>query len=445
MSDSSAPALGVLIALLLSVGLYVWASAALAAVFGKLGEPGWKAWVPVYNSFVLFRLGGVAPLWAITLFLPLINVVGLVFSIFAIHSISKQFGRGAGFTVLGVLLMPIWSSILGWGSADAQQAEGQQAAGHPALGQADAAAPAPVATVSPFGIASGDAVPARIPFGEQSAAHAQPIQPAAPPIPASLSPAPLMPAGPASPLAGTAAAAASEMAASETAASETVQEAPTAPPVFSYTPAVIAAPAAPPAAPPAPIEMPEELSVRVEQAAGAPVRAAVPLIDSVPDFTSPAVPAASTAGATAGAAASVVLDEQRAESPEAQPVDDHDDMDATVIAGRRNKAWVFETEAGQRVPLSAELVLLGRNPAPLADHPDAQLITVRDAGRTVSKTHASVRLRGAAWVITDLNSTNGVYVLDAEGAEIELEPGIETDIADRFVLGELSARIFQEE
>lgn len=424
MSDSSAPALGVLIALLFSVGLYVWASAALAAVFGKLGEPGWKAWVPVYNSFVLFRLGGVSPLWAIALYVPLISVVGFVFSIFAIHSISKQFGKGAGFTVLGVLLTPIWSSILGWGRADVERADGG--------GQSDAAAPASVASVSPFGIASGDAVPARIRFGEQQAAPAQPMQPAAPPIPAApipAAPAPVAAAEPATPA----------TVAPATAVAETVQEAPTAPPVFSYTPAVIAAPA--PAAPPAPIEMPEELSVRVEQPAGAPARAATPLIDSVPDFTSSAAPAAA---AVAGASASVVLEEQAAEAPEPQPVDD-DDMDATVIAGRRNKAWVFETEAGQRVPLSSELVLLGRNPAPLADHPDAQLITVRDAGRTVSKTHASVQLRGAAWVITDLNSTNGVYVLDAEGAEVELEPGVETNIADRFVLGELSARIFQEE
>ncbi len=416
MSDSSVPGFGVLIALLLSLAFYVWASAALAAVFGKLGERGWKAWVPVYNSFVLFRLGGVAPLWAITLFLPLINIVGFVFSIFAIHSISKQFGKGAGFTVLGVLLMPIWSSILGWGRASVQGAGVEQAGAQSTALGSDAAAP--VVAVSPFGISSGDAVPARIPFGE-------PVQPAAPPIPAAPT-APVVPAAAVAPAAP---------------AEEAVQEVPTAPPVFSYTPAVIATPA--PAAPPAPIEMPEELSVRVEQPAGAPARAAAPLIDSVPDFSSPAAPVTAPAGAAAPA--SVVLDEQRAETPAPQPVDDDDDMEATVISGRRNKAWVFETESGQRVPLSAELVLLGRNPAQLADHPDAQLITVRDAGRTVSKTHASVQLQGAAWVITDLNSTNGVYVLDAEGAEIELEPGIATEIAGRFVLGELSARIFQEE
>ncbi|MET1019770.1 MAG: DUF5684 domain-containing protein [Microterricola sp.] len=413
MSDNSVPGFGVLIALLLSLAFYVWASAALAAVFRKLGEPGWKAWVPVYSSFVLFRLGGVAPFWAITLFLPLINIVGFVFSIIAIHSISKQFGKGTGFTVLGVLLTPIWSSILGWGRARAGQAAPLQTGVQQAAPSPDAAAPAPAAAVSPFGLTSGDAVPARIPFGDA-------VQPAAPRI----SSVPEVEVE--------AEAAAVAVAAP---ADDVVQEAHTAPPVFSYTPAVIATPA--PVAPPAPIEMPEELSVRVEQPAGAPARPAPPLIDSVPDFSAPAP--------VAVAAASVVLDEPRPEAPAPQPVDDDDDMDATVIAGRRNKAWVFETESGQRVPLSAELVLLGRNPVPLAEHPDAQLITVRDAGRTVSKTHASVRLQGTAWVITDLQSTNGVYVLDAEGAEIELEPGVATEIAGRFVLGELSARIFQEE
>lgn len=439
MSDNSVPGFGVLIALLLSLAFYVWASAALAAVFSKLGEPGWKAWVPVYSSFVLFRLGGVAPLWAITLFLPLVNVVGFVFSIVAIHSISRQFGKGAGFTVLGVLLTPIWSSILGWGRAEAVLAGAVLTeavlteAGQADAGQVDA--DAPDAAVSPFGISSGDAVPARIPFGET-------VQPAAPPISAApisaapMSAAPVVPVAPASAAGPAAPEVPVPAAAPPVLAADAAPESLTAPPVFSYTPAVIATPA--PVAPPAPIEMPEELSVRVEQAAGAPARAATPLIDSVPDFSSPVVPAAV-------AAASVILDEPRAESPAAQPADDDDDMDATVIAGRRNKAWVFETESGQRVPLSAELVLLGRNPAPLDEHPDAQLITVRDAGRTVSKTHASVRLQGATWVITDLNSTNGVYVLDAEGAENELEPGVATEIAGRFVLGELSARIFQEE
>ncbi|SDS15081.1 FHA domain-containing protein [Microterricola viridarii] len=207
---------------------------------------------------------------------------------------------------------------------------------------------------------------------------------------------------------------------------------------ISYTPALLesAGPAGGPA--PAPIEMPEELSVRIGPPAGAQ-RAALPLIDAVPDFSAPAAPAP--------AVPSALQDPVPASGPasEMHAALSVDPLDATIITGRRNSAWVFESESGQRVPLSAAVVLLGRNPSHLPGHEDAQLVTVRDAGRTVSKTHVMLHRHEDSWRITDLDSTNGVYLLGADGEETELEPGTPARITDRFILGEMSARIFQEE
>lgn len=265
-------------------------------------------------------------------------------------------------------------------------------------------------------------VPSRIPFGQ--AAAPAPDAPAGPPAPDA----------PAGPHAGPPA---------EIIATDVPLAA------VRYTPAMLEpAPDIPPgtvAGTPPPIEMPEELSVRVEAAAALP-RNARPLIDSVPDFNAPDFNAPDYSTSQPAHTPQREAEQARtAHSDTASSDLAYDHMDATIITGRRNRAWVFETESGQRVPLSAEVVLLGRNPSHRPGHEDAQLVTVRDAWRTVSKTHVLLRRHDDSWRITDLDSTNGVYLLGPSGEEIELEPGVPAGITDRFILGEMSARIFQEE
>jgi hypothetical protein len=398
MGENSVTGIGVGVTLLLGIALYVWTALALGAVFRKLGESGWKAWVPIYNTVVFFQLGQVSPFWVIALFVPGLNIVGLVFAVIATHTISTRFGKGAGYTILGVLLQPVWSSILGWGGA--RDIEGEP----PALAFLHPDGMHPVGT-APAGETAGaslpqliEQVPARVPLAEPSPAvpDASSVPNSAPgavaePVEAAAEPAPIAPG-------------------------------------FSFTPLLPVVVAEPPA----PIEMPDELSVRVPARAEQP---AAPLIDAVPDFS--ANPAPST-GAETVLPASVL--------PAAPQPAEHDaPSEDTIIVGRRNLAWLFETASGQRVPLTGRAVVLGRNPLAPAELPDAQLVTVRDAGRTISKTHASVELGDAGWMITDLNSTNGVYLIGPDGNEIELEPGDTVPVSAHFVLGEVSARIFQEE
>lgn len=73
--------------------------------------------------------------------------------------------------------------------------------------------------------------------------------------------------------------------------------------------------------------------------------------------------------------------------------------------------WSLVLPDGSRVPVDGP-ILLGRDPAPLPEHPDARSLALDDPGKTVSKTHALIELAVAeAGVrVTELHSTNGVAI-----------------------------------
>ncbi len=98
-------------------------------------------------------------------------------------------------------------------------------------------------------------------------------------------------------------------------------------------------------------------------------------------------------------------------APVAAPVDDEADVDErTVLAARRGPQATLRLPNGSSVALSAAAVVLGRNPVAPDAAPDAQIIAIDDVTRTVSKTHALLQHTGTVWTITDLASTNGVFV-----------------------------------
>lgn len=102
----------------LVVVLYVWFALALAALFGKMGEPAWKAWIPVYNVATILRLGGFSPWLVLLNIVPIFGLIAFVaVYVVAVHRITTSFAAGAGMTVVGTLIPIVWASILGWGSA----------------------------------------------------------------------------------------------------------------------------------------------------------------------------------------------------------------------------------------------------------------------------------------------------------------------------------------
>ncbi|WP_363429821.1 DUF5684 domain-containing protein [Microbacterium sp. LWH3-1.2] len=116
-TDATAAVVGTLVSLLLFAGLYIWTALALSAVFRKSGVEAWQAWVPILNTIVLLRLAGFSPWLVILAFIPFVDIAFLVVWAIALFRVNVAFGFGAGMTVLGFLLFPVWASIVGWGSA----------------------------------------------------------------------------------------------------------------------------------------------------------------------------------------------------------------------------------------------------------------------------------------------------------------------------------------
>lgn len=98
--------------LLLVVAIYVVSSWFLSKIFVKAGEPGWKGWVPVYNSWTFLELGGQAGWWALVAFVPFVNLVAAVFLCLAAYNIGLRFAKSGVWVVLYILVPYVWWGIL---------------------------------------------------------------------------------------------------------------------------------------------------------------------------------------------------------------------------------------------------------------------------------------------------------------------------------------------
>lgn len=97
------------VALLVWLGLLVVVVGGMWKAFEKAGQPGWGAIVPIYNAYLVIRIGGNAWWWLLLLFVPLLNVlVGLKVAV----DVARAFGQGIGLGLLGVVFWP----LLGFGS-----------------------------------------------------------------------------------------------------------------------------------------------------------------------------------------------------------------------------------------------------------------------------------------------------------------------------------------
>ena len=93
--------------------IFVLIVAAWWQIFVKAGEEGWKAIIPIYNVIVLLKIVGREWWWVLLMLIPL---VGFIVWIIVSLDLAKSFGRGAGFAIGLILLAPIFSLILGFGS-----------------------------------------------------------------------------------------------------------------------------------------------------------------------------------------------------------------------------------------------------------------------------------------------------------------------------------------
>lgn len=111
--DATAAAAGVLLFLLVFVvATYILTSIMLARIFQKAGVEGWKAWVPVYNTWVMLELGDQKGWWALVMLIPLINIVAIVFMYIAMYNIGLRFGKDDYFVLWAIFLPLVWYAWL---------------------------------------------------------------------------------------------------------------------------------------------------------------------------------------------------------------------------------------------------------------------------------------------------------------------------------------------
>lgn len=99
-------------------------------IFTKAGEKGWKALIPIYNTYTLIRISGLSGWWLLGMLAAVIPGVGMFvvlgIDIYIMYNLSKAFGKGGGFTIGLILLGPIFQMILGFGSAEYQLGKAEE-------------------------------------------------------------------------------------------------------------------------------------------------------------------------------------------------------------------------------------------------------------------------------------------------------------------------------
>lgn len=109
-------------------------------------------------------------------------------------------------------------------------------------------------------------------------------------------------------------------------------------------------------------------------------------------------------------------------------------IEPTAPAPSRPFSLVSTT--GQRFEVSGRSIL-GRNPRPDSEFDDATILVVSDPGKTVSKSHAELRVVAGALFVVDLDSGNGTVIETPGSAPVRCEAGLPHPVArgSRLVLG----------
>ena len=500
-----APSLGpaVLLALgvwsLVGIAFYVWYLWSLSRLFPRIGLPSSHGWIPVWNQWQLVQRGGL-PGWLVLFGLvPGLSVVAFVVSVIAIHRLNVEHGKGGGFTVLGALLPPVWAMLL----ASAIEQNGPAAAyGYGAYGAAPAApdhayslAPAPQGGYAPAVpqtpvYAQQQAVPPAQP--QQPWQHAPVSQPAAAdqgePVDAlaRLFAEPQQQAQPQQGYQGQQQAP-RQQPGDEWGFSRTTEgdyqrlaqegyqqrqapvlggEEPARP--FAWPSIEESNPKSAPAPPQAPApQTPQQPPAPAAPAAGLPGADLPPIPQPVPpqpvvapdpapaeqDSFSTQRPSIFDSNPDSSAAPGPDTETARSEHRPGDPADpataaaaaanaappsaDDDELDRTVVVPRRAR-WGLELPDGEVLELRGDDIVVGRKPEA---RDDGGVLQIADPTRTLSKSHARLRRAGESWTIEDLDSTNGVALVDERGDQVPLEAARETPVTERLVIGTLEVTL----
>lgn len=101
---------------LLTLVLTILTIAAVWRMFVKAGQAGWKSIIPLYNTYILFKIAGYSGWWFLGLLVPILNIVLVI--MLAI-GLSKNYGKGILFAIFAIMLLsPLGYWILGFGGSE---------------------------------------------------------------------------------------------------------------------------------------------------------------------------------------------------------------------------------------------------------------------------------------------------------------------------------------
>jgi hypothetical protein len=95
---------------------------------------------------------------------------------------------------------------------------------------------------------------------------------------------------------------------------------------------------------------------------------------------------------------------------------------ATESSAPRRQQWRLTLPDGSTVAVDGAL-LLGRDPVQFEAWSQAKIVKLDDPAKSVSKTHAAIEVDSQGLTVTDLHSTNGVFIVPRGSQEIAVGPG----------------------
>lgn len=117
--------------IILLIALVIWILTVIGKwkLLTKAGEKGWKAIIPIYDTYTLCQITGVNPLWVLIVIcgsmvgaiFPILNIVAYALSIYFMIllsvSVAKSFGKESGYAAGLIFLAPIFYLMLGCGKS----------------------------------------------------------------------------------------------------------------------------------------------------------------------------------------------------------------------------------------------------------------------------------------------------------------------------------------
>lgn len=96
---------------IIGIIFYLIAAFFISKIFVKAGIEAWKGWVPIVNTWHLYKLGGFGGWWALLALIPIVNIAAVIVFWIAEYRIGKGLGKSGAWVILAILLHIVWLGI----------------------------------------------------------------------------------------------------------------------------------------------------------------------------------------------------------------------------------------------------------------------------------------------------------------------------------------------